>query len=243
MSIKNTIKLALGWLKNNPQILITGLGIAASVATAVTSGKAHAKAVAADAGKSDNLLDFAKRNWMTYIPAAASLGVTIFAIVSLHNVTYKKYQALAAAYSISQMNVSELRKNVAESVEIIKKGGKPADKKEAEKGLPKGSIVVFGDEEIICKDAITGRTFRSTAEKLRHYCNNISEDLLNCGPCPLNDFYAQIHLSEVGIGDELGWDGGTVVKPEFRPVLLPSGSPAVEVVLTPAPQPNWFKIG
>ena len=28
------------------------------------------------------LLDFAKRNWMTYIPAAASLGVTIFAIVS-----------------------------------------------------------------------------------------------------------------------------------------------------------------
>ena len=43
MSIKNTIKLALGWIKNNPQILITGLGIAASVATAVTSGKAHAK--------------------------------------------------------------------------------------------------------------------------------------------------------------------------------------------------------
>ena len=243
MSIKNTIKLALTWLKNNPQILITGLGIAASVATAVTSGKAHAKAVAADAGKSDNLLDFAKRNWMTYIPAAASLGVTIFAIVSLHNVTYKKYQALAAAYSISQMNVSELRKNVAESVKIIKEGGKPADKKAAQAKLPEGSMVIFSNEEVLCKDAITGRTFRSTAEKIRGYCNNISEDLLSFGPCPLNDSYAQIHVGETGIGDELGWEGGITVKPEFRPVLLPSGSPAIEVALTPAPQPNWFKIG
>ncbi len=105
------------------------------------------------------------------------------------------------------------------------------------------SMVIFGDEEVLCKDAITGRTFRSTAEKIRGYCNNISEDLLHFGPCPLNDFYAQIHIGETGIGDELGWDGGVSIKPEFRPVLLPSGSPAVEVVLTPAPQPNWFKIG
>lgn len=243
MSIKNTIKLAITWFKNNPQILITGLGIAASVATAITSGKAHAKAVTADNGASDNLLDFTKRNWMTYVPAAVSLGVTIFAIISLHNVTYKKYQALAAAYSISQMNVSELRKNVAETVKVIKEGGKPADKKAAQKELPAGSMVLFGDEEVLCKDAITGRTFRSTPEKIRQYCNNISEDLIGFGPCPLNDFYSQIHVGEVNIGDELGWEGGVTIKPEFRPVLLPSGSPAVEVVLSPAPQPNWFKIG
>ena len=82
MNIKNTIKLALGWLKNNPQILLTGLGVAASVATAVTSGKAHAKAVAADNGASTNLLDFTKRHWMTYIPAAASLGVAVFSILA-----------------------------------------------------------------------------------------------------------------------------------------------------------------
>ena len=73
MSIKNTIKLAMNWIKNNPQILITGLGIAASVATAITSGKAHAKALADDNGVSDNLLDFAKRNWMTYIPDRKSV--------------------------------------------------------------------------------------------------------------------------------------------------------------------------
>ena len=243
MSIKNTIKFALNWVKSHPQILITGLGIAASVATAITSGKAHAKAIANDNGVSKNLLDFTKRNWMTYVPAAISLGVTIFAIVSLHNVSYKKYQALAAAYSVSQMNLTELREKVVEQVKVIKEGGKPADKKAAKKELPEGSMVIFGDEEVLCKDAITGRTFRSTAEKIRGYCNNISEDLLNFGPCPLNDFYSQIHVGETGIGDELGWDGGVTVKPEFRPVFLPSGSPAVEVTLNPAPQPNWFKIG
>lgn len=243
MSIKSTIKFALNWVKAHPQILITGLGIAASVATAITSGKAHAKAVTNDNGASDNLLDFTKRNWMIYVPAAISLGVTIFAIVSLHNVSYKKYQALAAAYSVSQMNLTELREKVVEQVKILKEGSKPSEKKAAQKELPAGSMVLFGDEEVLCKDAITGRTFRSTPEKIRAYCNNITEDLLGYGPCPLNDFYSQIHLSQVGIGDELGWEGGATIKPEFRPVLLESGSPAVEVALTPAPQPNWFKIG
>lgn len=242
MNIKTAIRFAFHWVKQNPQILITGLGIAASVATAITSGKAHAKAIANDAGKSDNLLDFAKRNWMTYIPAALSLGTTIFSIVALHGVTYRKYQALAAAYSISQMNVSELREKVIEQVRVIKEG-KPADKKAAQKELPAGSMVLFGDEEVLCKDAITGRTFRSTPEKIRAYCNNITEDLLGYGPCPLNDFYSQIHVGQVGIGDELGWEGGVTIKPEFRPVLLPSGSPAVEVAINPAPRPNWFKIG
>lgn len=243
MNVKKMIRFAFDWAKRNPQIFITGLGIAASVATAITSGKAHAKAVANDNGKSKNLLDFAKRNWMTYVPAALSLGVTIFAFASLHNVTYKKYQALATAYSVSQLDLSELRSRMAEQVKVLKEGAKPADKKEAKKELPSGSMVLFGDEEVLCKDAITGRTFRSTPEKIRAYCNNITEDLLGYGPCPLNDFYSQIHLGQVGIGDELGWGGGDTLKPEFRPVLLDSGSPAVEVAIIPAPQPNWFKIG
>lgn len=136
MSIKNTIKFALNWVKTHPQILITGLGIAASVATAIASGKAHAKAIVNDNGASKNLLDFTKRNWMTYVPAAISLGVTIFAIVSLHNVSYKKYQALAAAYSVSQMNLTELREKVVEQVKVLKEGDKPSEKKTAQKELP-----------------------------------------------------------------------------------------------------------
>ena len=242
MNLKTLAKGILNWCKANPQIFITGLGIASSVATAITSGRCHAKAVQVDAGKSDNLLDFAKRNWKCYIPAALSLGTTIFSIVALHGATEKKYQALAAAYSVSQLDLSELRSRMAEQVKVLKEGAKPADKKAAKKELPAGSMVLFGDEEVLCRDAITGRTFRSTPEKIRAYCNNITEDLLGYGPCPLNDFYSQIHIGQVGIGDELGWGGGVTIKPEFRPVLLDSGSPAVEVAIDPAPQPNWFKI-
>ena len=243
MNVKKMIRFAFDWAKRNPQIFITGLGIAASVATAITSGKAHAKAIANDDGKSDNLLDFAKRNWTTYIPAALSLGVTIFAFASLHNVTYKKYQALAAAYSVSQLDLSELRSRMAEQVKVLKEGASEKDKEVATKKLPESTMVIFGDEQVLCKDAITGRTFRSTPELLRKYCNNISEDLLNYGACPLNDFYSQINLSQVGIGDELGWEGGKTIEPQFRPAILESGSPAIEVAITPAPQPNWFKIG
>jgi hypothetical protein len=243
MNLKNMIKLAFDWVKHNPQVLITGLGIAASVATAITSGKTHAKAIANDKGESKNLLDFAKRNWMTYVPAALSLGVTIFAFASLHKVSYKRYQALAAAYSVSQLDLSELRSRMAEQVKVLKEGASEKDKEVATKKLPESTMVIFGDEQMLCKDAITGRTFRSTPELLRKYCNNISEDLLNYGSCPLNDFYSQINLSQVGIGDELGWEGGKTIEPQFRPVILESGSPAIEVAITPAPQPNWFKIG
>lgn len=243
MNLKTLAKGILNWCKANPQIFITGLGIASSVVTAVTSAKCHAKAIEADAGKSDNLLDFAKRNWKCYVPAAISLSTTIFSIIALHGATNKKYQALAAAYSVSQLDLSELRSRMAEQVKVLKEGASEKDKEVATKKLPESTMVIFGNEQVLCKDAITGRTFRSTPELLRKYCNNISEDLLNYGACPLNDFYSQINLSQVGIGDELGWEGGKTIEPQFRPVILESGSPAIEVAITPAPQPNWFKIG
>lgn len=240
MNLKTLAKGILNWCKANPQIFITGLGIASSVVTAVTSAKCHAKAIEADAGKSDNLLDFAKRNWKCYVPAAISLSTTIFSIIALHGATNKKYQALAAVYSVSQLDLAELRSKFVEQVEVIQSG---ENKETVAKTLPDTTMVIFGDEQVLCKDAITGRTFRSTPELLRKYCNNISEDLLNYGSCPLNDFYSQINLSQVGIGDELGWEGGKTIEPQFRPVILESGSPAIEVAITPAPQPNWFKIG
>jgi hypothetical protein len=240
MNLKTLAKGILNWCKANPQIFITGLGIASSVVTAVTSAKCHAKAIEADAGKSDNLLDFAKRNWKCYVPAAISLSTTIFSIVALHGATNKKYQALAAAYSVSQLDLAELRSKFVEQVKVIQSG---ENKETVAKTLPDTTMVIFGDEQMLCKDAITGRTFRSTPELLRKYCNNISEDLLSYGACPLNDFYSQINLSQVGIGDELGWEGGKAIEPQFRPVILESGSPAIEVAITPAPQPNWFKIG
>lgn len=244
MNLKYIAKSVLNWCKANPQIFITGLGVASAIATSITSGKCHVKAVKADElNPSDNLLDFAKRNWKCYVPAAISLGVTIFAFGALHGATDKKYQALAAAYSVSQLDLSELRSRMAEQVKVLKEGSTEKDKEVATKKLPDSTMVIFGDEQVLCVDAVTGRRFRSTPELLRKYCNNISEDLLNYGACPLNDFYSQINLSPVDVGDELGWEGGQTIEPQFMPVITDSGSPAIKVAISPAPQPNWFKIG
>lgn len=244
MNLKYIAKSVLNWCKANPQIFITGLGVASAIATSITSGKCHVKAVKADElNPSDNLLDFAKRNWKCYVPAAISLGVTIFAFGALHGATDKKYQALAAAYSVSQLDLSNLREKMAEQVKVLKEGATEKDKEVATKKLPDSTMVIFGDEQVLCVDAITGRRFRSTPELLRKYCNNISEDLLNYGACPLNDFYSQINLSPVDVGDELGWEGGQTIEPQFMPVITDSGSPAIKVAINPAPQPNWFKIG
>lgn len=244
MSLKYIARSVLNWCKANPQIFITGLGIASAIATSITSGKCHVKAIKADElNPSDNLLDFAKRNWKCYVPAAISLGTTILAFGALHGATEKKYQALAAAYSVSQLDLSSLREKMAEQVKVLKEGATEKDKEVATKKLPDSTMVIFGDEQVLCVDAITGRRFRSTPELLRKYCNNISEDLLNYGACPLNDFYSQINLSPVDVGDELGWEGGKTIEPQFMPVITDSGSPAIKVAIKPAPQPNWFKIG
>lgn len=244
MNLKYIAKSVLNWCKANPQIFITGLGVASAIATSITSGKCHVKAIKADElNPSDNLLDFAKRNWKCYVPAAISLSVTIFAFGALHGATDKKYQALAAAYSVTQLDLSELRSRMAEQVKVLKEGATEKDKEVATKKLPDSTMVIFGDEQVLCVDAITGRRFRSTPELLRKYCNNISEDLLNYGACPLNDFYSQINLSPVDVGDELGWEGGKTIEPQFMPVITDSGSPAIKVAIKPAPQPNWFKIG
>ncbi len=97
MNITTFAKTAIQWAKSNPQIWIASVGVASSVMTAVTSAKAHAEAVAHEREydePSKNIVEYAKRHWKTYVPAAVSLGVTVASIISLHSVGMYKYKAL-----------------------------------------------------------------------------------------------------------------------------------------------------
>ena len=119
---------------------------------------------------------------MTYVPAAASLGVTIFAIVSLHNAPTRSTRLSLLRTPFLRERVRQPRKNVLEQVEVIKKGGKPADKKAAEKKLPEArwsfSVTRRSCARTPSPDVPSVRPRRRSVD----YCNNISEDLLNSVP-------------------------------------------------------------
>nr|DAO48842.1 MAG TPA: hypothetical protein [Caudoviricetes sp.] len=244
MNITTFAKTAIQWAKANPQIWIASIGVASSVMTAVTSAKAHAEAVAHELEydePSKNLVEYTKRHWKTYIPAAVSLGVTVASIISLHSVGMAKYKALSAAYGLAQVDLSELRK-AAQKANLIAPPKKEKDRESArEDASSEGQTVVFMDEEIVFQDALSGRLFRSTPEKVRKACNEISQDTLNYGPVSLNDFYSYIDLDQVSFGDELGWTHGVVIEPVFTPKNL-DGKPVLSVSFNPAPQTDWFRL-
>lgn len=246
MNITTFAKTAVQWAKANPQIWIASVGVASSVMTAVTSAKAHVEATAREREydePSKNIVEYVKRHWKTYAPAAISLGISVASIISLHSVGMAKYKALSAAYGLAQVDLSELRK-AAQKANLIAPPAKKKDRESVRKDAEvanEGQAVVFMDETIVFQDSLSGRLFRSTPEKVRKACNEISQDTLNYGPVSLNDFYSYIDLDQVSFGDELGWTHGVVIEPVFTPKNL-DGKPVLSVSFNPAPQTDWFRL-
>ena len=86
MNITTFAKTAIQWAKANPQIWIASVGVASSVMTAVTSAKAHVEATAREREydePSKNIVEYVKRHWKTYAPAAISLSISVASITAL----------------------------------------------------------------------------------------------------------------------------------------------------------------
>jgi hypothetical protein len=63
-----------------------------------------------------------------------------------------------------------------------------------------------GSGDTNCYDAISGRKFKSSIEKLEKAANKLNRQMRDEMFISLNQFYGEIGLPDIKIGDELGWD-------------------------------------
>ena len=204
--------------KHQPEIL-TGIGIAGMITTTIMAVRATPKALdlmaevkdahAQDTDKKALAKDIITKVAPVYIPSAIVGGLSIGCVIGASAINVRRNAALATAYAISESALKTYQEKVIETVgEKKEKAVREAVAQETIKKNPIGSkeIIIIGSGEVRCIDAISGRRFMSSVQKIKDVENELNRRIISEMYISLNDLYDELGLSHTPIGDDLGWN-------------------------------------
>lgn len=215
--------------KHSPEIL-TGIGIAGMVTSTILAVRATPKALQKitdaeyDKGSPLTAGEKVKACWKCYIPATVTTITSAACLVGASSVNLKRNAALATAYKLSETALTEYKEKVVETIgekkEQAIKDKIAKDKIEKNPTNP-ASIIVTGKGSTKFRDGAFGSTFISDIDTINRAVNELNRRMIGGEMyISLNEFYNEIGLSNVDMGDELGWniDKG-IIEVEFSPQL------------------------
>lgn len=225
--------------KHSPEIL-TGIGIAGLVMTTVMAVRATPKALILIEDKKKELkedvltpVEKVKTTWICYIPAAVTGTVSIACLIGANSVNARRNAALATAYTLSESALKEYQEKVIETIgekkEQAVRDALAKDKLE-QNPVTNREVIITERGDTLCFDVVSGRYFKSDIEKLKKAVNELNRQMRDEMYISLNEFYYEIGLSGIGIGDDLGWniDNG-YIEPSFSSQLSENGTPCLVI--------------
>lgn len=237
--------------KHSPEIL-TGLGVAGMVATTVMAVKATPKAIMLINEKEveervEKLTpaETVKTVWKCYIPAAITGAVSIACIIGASSVNAKRNAALATAYTLSETALKEYKDKVLETVGEKKENEIRAaiakDKLEKDP-VVQSEVIDTCSGKTLCYDALSGRYFRSDVDKIKRAEYELNRQLLTEGYISLNDFYYEIGLDSIKVGDKLGWNARQerYIDISFGSALTTDQTPCLVIDFNVAPVYDYY---
>ena len=241
-----------GISEHSPEIL-TGIGIAGMVATTILAVKATPKAVVLLEEKREeenreklSPVEVVKATWKCYIPAVVTGVTSIGCLIGASSVNSRRTAALATAYNLSKTALAEYKDKVVEQIgEKREKDIRDSVAKDKIERNPitNTEVIVTERGTSLCYDGIFGRYFRSDRDTINKAVNTINRRMITGEMyVSLNEFYDEIGLSHVVIGDELGWniDDGTI-EIDYSSQLADDGTPCMVIGYNVAPKYNYSK--
>lgn len=233
---------AEGFTKKNSPAILSGLAIVGVFTTAVSAYKAGpiAKKIQKQkeedmkivdpndkAGKRAVAIEYVKEMTPVMLPTVISSAATVSCIVGSHTISNKRIAVLSAAYSLSESAVKDLNNKMNEMLGE-KKARSIKDaivKDKLQKDPPpedNAQIIISGDGNVLCRDEYTKRYFYSNPEKIQQAINELSRDCQTDMYVSLNDFYELIHIEQVPMGNDLGWNIDDTIKGQL-PISISAG--------------------
>lgn len=253
-------------IKHSPELL-TGLGIAGMITTTIMAVRATPKALmlieeekrhinheileqaklreAETPPKIDHLkpMDVIKTTWKCYIPAAVTGTVSIACLIGASSVNAKRNAALATAYTLSETTLRDYQKKVVETIgEKKEQTVRDAVAKEHLEKTPveNKEVIITSKGNTLCFDTVSGRYFKSDIDKLKKAENELNRQMRDEMYISLNDFYYEIGLESIKLGDDLGWniDNG-YIDLRFSSQLATDGTPCLVIDYGYAPRYDY----
>lgn len=211
-SIAKSVQTAMK--KHSPEIL-TGIGIAGMITTTVMAVRATPKALILIEEKKDKLetdelttVETIKAAWPCYIPAAIVGSVSVFCLIGASSTNVRRNAALATAYTLSESTLKGYQEKVVETIgEKKEQSIRDAVVKDKMTNNPiRDVIITERGGSTICFDALSGRYFKSDIDRLRKAENELNRQMRDEMYVTLNEFYYEIGLDGIKVGDDLGWN-------------------------------------
>ena len=251
-NITNIIKgIKASISRHSPEIL-TGIGIAGMVTTTILAVKATPKAIklieAEKQAKHVDALspvDTIKTVWKCYIPAVMTGVSSIACLIGSNAINAKRNAALTTVYTLSEMARNEYKEKVIETIGE-KKERTIKEKVDAERikkdPVSKKEVIITEKGTTLCYDHVFGRYFKSDIDLINRAMNKINREIVINMYASLNDFYAELGLSPVEMGYDLGWniDDGTIeIEPSSQ--LADDGTPCLVIDYSVSPKYNYSR--
>jgi hypothetical protein len=206
---------------NSPAIL-TAIGVAGTVMTALSTAKASFKAgemlhdhilarkeaeqLPEGEGVWVSNREIFDLTWKLYVPAVGTGIMTIACIVAANRIGTRRTAALASAYAVSQETFKEYKSKVIEHL------GKDKEQKvrdeitrdRVEKNPP--PQIINAGKTCQVHDEYTGRWFTSSMDALKQAEIDINFQIINEGHATLSDFWRLLGVTHAAICDEIGWN-------------------------------------
>lgn len=233
MKTKMILKAAEKFVIDNSPGILTGLGVAGAVTTAVLTGRATwNSALTIDEFADENTPNSEKLKmvWKEFIPPAAVGVVTVAAIIGANSVGSRRAAAITAAFKLSEQVNQDYKKKVLETLGMQKEE-KLRSEIAAEKmaqNPPPGNMLIISGTNVLFFDELTGRYFENTMEKVQQAVNEINYQVNQYNHASLSDFYWKIGLQATSFSDNVGWCLDELLDVQYSPVMY-EGKPAIMI--------------
>jgi len=248
---RNTQRLA----QENKSVLLTAVGVAGTVSTAVLTGRASFKAAEMIIEGENNRIDehqepasrkeMIKLVWPLYIPPVGVGIITIGAIITANRMDAQKAAALAAAYGISERSFQEYREKVVErlgeSKELALRDEIAQDRVNRDPVQNK-QVIITGNGDVLCKDNISGRYFQSSVETIRRAENTVNHDIIHHMYASLSSFYEHIGLPPTRHSDEVGWNTNNLLEVTFSTTMSTDDRPCIVLDYAVGPKQDYANL-
>jgi hypothetical protein len=230
MTMKTILKASEKFLVDNSPGILTGLGVAGTVTTAVLTGKAawNSAVLVNEVNTKKDVNDLympAKEKfelvWKEFIPPVAVGVVTIAAIIGANQIGSRRAAAFAAAFKLSEKLSEDYKKKVLETLGVQKeeklRSELAADRMEA--SPPPNSMLIVAGSNVLFLDEMSGRYFHNTVENVKAAVNEINYQVLNYYCASLTEFYEKIGLESTKFSDDTGWNTDEMLEVQFSPTM------------------------
>lgn len=243
-------KIIDGTVNNSPEIL-TGLTCGGVVGTAIMSGQASSKArdiIFQEEAAGLKELPFKEKFklvWKLYIPTALMGGMTMVCAIGSNRIASNRVAAISSLYAITEKGLKEYQDKVMETIGEKKEKAihDEVAKDRIEKDpVSKNEVILTGDGDFLCYDAMYGGYFRSTIDKIKKVENDMNHELLTGMDTwvSLNEVRYELKREPIKGGELIGWTIDELIHFSFSTQLTEDGEPCLVIEYNAKPKPKIF---